>query len=559
MAGGAGLFLLMVIQGILETVSVSLIMPIISIIMSPESALNNHIFAFFYNFLKLKSLNTYLILILSITIGVYIIKNVFLVFVYRVQYKYVYNNQLKISKKIMENYLFRPYEYYLSVSTAEINRVLIGDVGSAFSLLLLIFQFLSEGIVAISLVILLITVDVQITLGLGGILLLALFLNKIVLKKRLNILGERAMQYTAKSSRSLWQPVSGIKEVKIARKEDFFIHEYEKNAQKTNEANIKSNIMTQIPRLLLEVIMIGGMLSLIIVYLLLGKSISSMVQQLSAFALAAVRLLPCANRMNTYLNQMAFHEPSLDSVVKELNDSTSYRYQDKKEINITFSQEITLKNISFHYPQSEIEVLKNVDLKIPIGYSVGFVGHSGSGKSTTVDIILGLLKPQTGEILVDEINIEDAYNTWLSKVGYIPQMIYMLDDSIRNNIAFGEEKSSIEDEKVWKALEEAQLIEFVKSLPDGLDTQIGERGVRLSGGQRQRIGIARALYNEPDILIFDEATSALDNETEAAVIEAINFLKGKKTMLIIAHRLETIKNCDIVYKVENGKIVETTI
>lgn len=558
-ATGIVLLLLMFIQGFLETVSVSLIIPIMSIVMSPSDVLNNKLLKFVYESMRLNSMNEFLIVILFATIVCYILKNVFLVNVYRFQYKYVYNNQLKISKKIMENYLFRPYEYYLNASTADINRVLNGDVGSTFSLLIILFQLLSEAIVAVFLVILLMSIDAEITIALGGVLLLTLFLNNIILKKKLNHLGEKAIQYSAKSSRSLWQPINGIKEVKITRKEEYFIHVYEENARNANDATIKSNIMTQVPRLLIEVIMIGGMLSLIIIFLLSGRSISTMIQQLSAFALAAVRLMPSANRMNTYINQIAFYEPSLDVVIRELNDCTSHKYQDEIESEVTFSREILLQNISFHYPASESYVLENVDLKIPVGHSIGLVGHSGSGKSTAVDIILGLLKPQTGKVLIDGINIEKAYNTWLSKVGYIPQMIYMLDDTIRKNVAFGEEETEIQDEKIWEALKDAQLLGFVKGLPKGLDTKIGERGVRLSGGQRQRIGIARALYNQPDILIFDEATSALDNETEAAVMEAIDFLKGKKTMIIIAHRLETIRNCDIVYRVEKGKIVETTI
>lgn len=558
-ATGVALLFLMFIQGFLETVSVSLIIPIMSIVMSPSEVLNNKILKFIYDFLRLNSMNGFLIVILLATILCYVLKNVFLVFVYRFQYKYVYNNQLKISKKIMENYLFRPYEYYLNASTADINRVLNGDVGSTFSLLVILFQLLSEAIVAVLLIVLLMSIDATITITLGGVLLLALFLNNIILKKKLNALGEKAIQYSAKSSRSLWQPINGIKEVKIAGKEEHFIHAYEENARNANDATIKSNIMTQVPRLLIEVIMIGGMLGLIIIFLLAGRSISTMMQQLSAFALAAVRLMPSANRMNTYINQIAFYEPSLDVVIRELNDCTSHKYQDEIENELIFSKEILLQNVSFHYPESEVYVLEKVDLKIPIGHSVGFVGHSGSGKSTAVDIILGLLKPQTGKVLIDGIDIEKAYNTWLSKVGYIPQMIYMLDDTIRRNVAFGEEETEIQDEKIWEALKDAQLLEFVKDLPEGLETKIGERGVRLSGGQRQRIGIARALYNQPDILIFDEATSALDNETEAAVMEAIDFLKGKKTMIIIAHRLETIRNCDIVYRVEKGKIVETTI
>lgn len=284
-----------------------------------------------------------------------------------------------------------------------------------------------------------------------------------------------------------------------------------------------------------------------------------MISQLSAFALAAVRLMPCANRLNTYLNQISFFEPSLDIVLKEYGDTTSKKYVDQNDTSINFNQTIELKNISYHYPNFEEQILENANLKIKFGESIGVIGQSGAGKSTTIDILLGLLKPQKGQVLVDAIDIESAYRRWLSKVGYIPQVIFMLDDTIRRNIAFGIEDDKIDEEKLWNAIEEAQLMEFVTNLPEGLDTSVGERGVRISGGQRQRIGIARALYNNPNVLVFDEATSSLDNETEAAVIDSINYLKGKKTLIIIAHRLSTIQNCDRVYRVEDGKICETTI
>ena len=222
---------------------------------------------------------------------------------------------------------------------------------------------------------------------------------------------------------------------------------------------------------------------------------------------------------------------------------------------ITSNQSVELSDITYSYPNAEHPVLEHANMVIPVGKSVGIVGSSGSGKTTAIDILLGLLSPQEGHVLVDGVDIQQDYSGWLSHLGYIPQMIFMLDDTIRANVAFGIPKENVAEEQVWRALEEAQLKDFVESLPEGLDTTIGERGVRLSGGQRQRIGIARVLYTDPELLIFDEATSALDNETEAAIMESINALHGKKTLVIIAHRLTTIEECDMVYRVENGDIV----
>ena len=298
-----------------------------------------------------------------------------------------------------------------------------------------------------------------------------------------------------------------------------------------------------------------------------GSDITDMLPQISAFAFAAVRLLPSANRMSSAMNAVAYQEPMLDKTIENIKTADVYEKEDRLAMEekkkqqgaktVTLEKECALSDISFSYPNTEAQVLDCAGMRIPVGKSVGIVGTSGAGKTTAVDILLGLLKPQAGRILSDGTDIHEDYAGWLSHLSYIPQMIYMLDDTIRANVAFGFHKSEVDDERVWKALEEAQLKEFVEGLPDGINTTIGERGIRLSGGQRQRIGIARALYTDPELLIFDEATSALDNETEAAIMESVNSLHGKKTMIIIAHRLTTIKECDIIYRVENGKITET--
>ena len=285
----------------------------------------------------------------------------------------------------------------------------------------------------------------------------------------------------------------------------------------------------------------------------------------AAFGIAAIRVLPSVNRINTYITEIAYTQPSLDFVYQNLQEGMktdamlAERKANSQVEKLNLEDKIELKHITFHYPDTDKNIFTDAHMEVQKGKSVGIMGASGAGKSTIVDVLLGLLHAQSGEITCDGVDIFKNYESWLAQIGYIPQSIYLIDESIRDNIAFGIDEEKINEGRIWEVLEEAQLKEFVEELPEGLDTTIGDRGVRLSGGQRQRIGIARALYHDPEILVFDEATSALDNETEAAVMEAVNSFHGKKTMVIIAHRLNTIEKCDIIYKVEDEKIVKTTL
>jgi ABC-type multidrug transport system fused ATPase/permease subunit len=279
--------------------------------------------------------------------------------------------------------------------------------------------------------------------------------------------------------------------------------------------------------------------------------------------MAAMRLLPSVNRINNYQTSISYFEPFFmgvsDNLQEEINDEQvnydAESYLQKKEVDkLEIRKEIKLENITYKYPNSDAYIFRGADMVIPIGNAVGIVGTSGAGKTTIVDILLGLLELENGSILADGVEVREHYASWLKNIGYIPQTIFMIDSTIRKNVAFGCPDDEIDDEKVWRALQEAQLDEFVRGLPEGLDTSIGERGIRISGGQRQRIGIARALFEDPEVLVLDEATSALDNETEAAIMESINRLHGRKTLIIIAHRLQTIEKCDMVYRVENGSV-----
>ena len=296
-----------------------------------------------------------------------------------------------------------------------------------------------------------------------------------------------------------------------------------------------------------------------------GGETAASSKTIATFGVAAIRVLPSVNRINTYITEIAYTQPSLDFVYENLQEGMktdamlAERKANSQIEKLKLEDKIELNHISFHYPDSDKAIFKDAHMVVPKGKSVGIIGASGAGKSTIVDVLLGLLHAQEGEITCDGVDIFKNYESWLAQVGYIPQSIYLIDESIRDNIAFGIDADKIDDKRIWEVLEEAQLREFIEELPEGLDTTIGDRGVRLSGGQRQRIGIARALYNDPEILVFDEATSALDNDTEAAVMEAVNSFHGKKTMIIIAHRLNTIEKCDIIYKVENAKLVETRL
>ena len=434
-----------------------------------------------------------------------------------------------------------------------------------FNLLLQCMNFASELVVSLCLGVFLLITDWKMCLLMVLLLGVLTLINVKVIKKHLNIAGEGSRITQAGMYKWILQGASGIKDVKVLRKEYYFTDRYSDSAEGYADNQIKYNVLTNLPRLLIEAVAILGILIYVMISMLMGVNIASLMTTIAAFAVAAMRLLPSVNRLNTYIANIAYFEPALDFIYENVNtkglseENVLITHNPTEEYvpALSFKDTIKLNDITFAYPNTDKNIFTHADMTVPIGASVGVVGASGAGKSTIVDIMLGLLEVKSGEILCDGIDAIEHYPEWLSHIGYIPQTIYMLDDSIRRNIAFGVDDSDIDDDRVWAVLKEAQMMDFVKDLPDGLDAQIGESGVRISGGQRQRLGIARALYHNPQILIFDEATSALDNDTETAIMDAIESLHGQKTMVIIAHRLRTIENCDIIYEVKDEKINRT--
>lgn len=553
------IIVMMIIGAFLNTLGVSMIVPLVLIVTEPGIMEHNAIVGTFCNILHIHTERSLLLAVIGGLIAVFIIKGFFLLAEYHIHFKFVHKNQIDMQRRLLKAYLYKPYEYFLDTNFSEILQNITENIHAAFTIFSHILSFFTEMVVSLFLLITIFLINPAMTMLVSIVLLLLLLFLAKVIRPVLEREGRTRNKYNGQMSKWLLQAIHGIKEIKIARKEEYFLDNYIYAGKKSMEAARKNSILNSTPRILIESFSVSAMLLGIAIMVLTGSDIKDILPALAAFAMAAVRLMPSAHRMLVYMNEIAYYEPALDKLVNTfqiLNDEESSRAQnDRRQGNISLKKEISISNVSYHYPNMEKNVLADACMRIPVGASVGIVGVSGAGKTTVVDILLGLLKPQEGTVFSDEIDVSDFYEEWLSYIGYIPQMIFMLDDSIRRNVAFGIPDEKIDDEKVWEVLNESQLAEFVHNLPQKLDTQIGERGVRLSGGQRQRIGIARALYTDPDLLVFDEATSSLDNETETAMIESINHLHGKKTLIIIAHRLHTIEGCDIVYRIADGKVI----
>ncbi len=561
----AGLTVMILISGILETIGVSAIVPLVGVVVSPEKLEEIDQVRDIMELMGIRSASQLLVPFLLLVMAVYIIKNLYLLFVVRSQNRFICHARNRMISRVLNQFLNRPYEHYLGADIPTVFRLTDGDIPQTFQLLLIMLQLMTEVVVSVCLCLVLLIVDWKMTLFLvlvlGG---LTLLMTK-VLKPRLNGIGRENQAIQSRIAKWRLQAIYGLKDVKVLNREEFFTRNYYEVGKVGADVATRYAMLNNLPRLLLETIFMCSVLGFIAVYITGGGNVADLMTTLTVFAAAAVRVLPSANRMNTYITSIAYGQPSLDYLYENLTLDLKTDAQIAKERNETAEEplvlrdKIELNHISYAYPETDKDIFTDAHMVVPKGKSVGIMGPSGAGKSTIVDILLGLLHARSGEITCDGRNIFSNYESWLAQIGYIPQAIYLIDESIRDNIAFGIDADKIDENRIWEVLDEAQLKEFVEELPEGLDTMIGDRGVRLSGGQRQRIGIARALYHNPEILVFDEATSALDNETEKAVMDAVNSFHGKKTMVIIAHRLNTIEKCDIIYKVENAKIIETTL
>lgn len=551
------------LQSFAELLGVSVILPFINAVVAPETLLEEKPIRWAYDFFGMESTGELIIYLAVLIIIVYILKNLFLIYVYELQYKFAYYGKKQMQNELMRYYIGKDYTFFLNVNSSELIRNINTDPEMFYTAVQNALQLLSELCVSVIIVIFLLFTDVTITLGVAlsvGIMFLLMIKG---LRRVLARYGDERRVYSANMFKCMQQAFGGIKEIKIANRESYFQNDFEKQNEVYTHVIKQNAFLSAIPKPVMEALCIAGLMAVIAIQVANGTTdTTQFIGVLGVFAAAAFKLLPSVNKISSYFAAIVHNAVVIEKVrdeYREMQETKLSGGQSKesaaknREKTISLEKEISVEHLEFSYPNTEEPVIRDANVVIPKNCSAAFIGPSGAGKTTFVDLILGILTPQKGSICVDGTDIHEALRSWHEKIGYIPQTIYMLDDTIRNNIAFGD-AGEIDDARVWEALRQAQLEDFIKGLEDGLDTVIGEAGVRLSGGQRQRIGIARALYRRPEVLVLDEATSALDNETEAAVMEAIDRLQGKMTMFIIAHRLSTIQNCDIVYKVENGQV-----
>lgn len=559
-----GVFLLIFLGAIFETLGVAAILPFISAVMSPSLLWENKYIALLSDVLNITK-DTELIIFLGIGISiVYILKNLFLMFVTYAEAKFRTSFVYELSKMMMHSYLKRPYTYFLDTNSAEMMRGVTDDINGTSELIVAIFKICSLCLMIFGIGCFLLIQDPGMAIGIIILAVAVFFVIISTIKKKTKALGVLKLKLVTEANKYAYQAFNGIKEITIMKREDYFLNNYTSVNIKKKNADVTYSCISTCPDRIIEAVFLIGIVAMICVQVATGKLSDSFIPNLAAFAIGAMRILPSLSTLTARMTQLMYLRPALAGICANIEAARNQEriiLENQKEADTgsglaVFQDVISLKGVSWKYPNSAVYILENADMEIKRGDSIALVGKSGAGKTTLADILLGLLKPETGSVLMDGTDIFSIPYSWCRIIGYVPQTVYLIDDTVRNNVSFGISEKEIDDTKIWRALEKAQIREFIEELPEGLDTVIGERGIKFSGGQRQRIAIARALYHDPDILVFDEATAALDSETEQAVMEAIDALQGYKTLIIIAHRLNTIRHCNHFFEVEGRKIVE---
>jgi ATP-binding cassette, subfamily B, bacterial PglK len=556
---GIFFMILMFFGMVLETLGIGLIAPFIQVMSNPEILKSNNYMAGFGEFLNITNYRSFVFICSLGLVLIYILKNSFLMYFSWYKINFLAKLKMSLSNRLFKIYLDKPYAFHLDRNSGQLIQNIATEV-TIFSgrCLNSIVVISTESIVLIGILALLFYLEPY---GAGIIACFLFIIVKLILfytKKRIRKWAKERQFHDGKKIQHLQQGLAGVKDALLLGREKFFLNKYKDHNLRSNKPERYQAFIEDIPRLWFEVLAIFGMASMILIMSLQRKDILTILALLGVFAAAAFRLMPSITRILAAIQALRYTLPIVEVLYEEFNNISEK--SSPKSINKAFNlsklkDNITLSDVTFTYTNSFEPSLSNISLKISRGQSIGVMGPSGSGKSTLVDILLGLLKPDHGVIKIDNQDIYNNLRSWQDQVGYVPQSIYLVDSSLRSNIAFGIRTNEIDEAMVEYAVNAAHLSDFVKGLPEGLDTYVGERGVRLSGGQRQRIGIARALYNNPDVLVLDEASSSLDNDTESQIMLTVDQLHLEKTIVIVAHRLSTLENCDWIYKLEKGKIV----
>lgn len=554
-----------IVSSYLELLGISVLIPFVTALLDSKELLSNvHIVKIMHLFHLNGQLGVLTVLGIGIIV-IYIIKNLFLLFSIYYQTRFQWSIRQELSATMLNSYMKRPYTFFVETNSSELLRGLDNDIVGVYETILQIFSAISAGMVILVLSVFIIRTDIFMALSLLGIAILCVCIMFLVFKRIISQSGKENRKAIAIRIKAATQSIFSIKEIMVMQRKRYFINRYEEACEKEKKCNIKALMISKSPEKVIEVAFITGIICMVYFKMIIGMDAKSYIPQLSAFAVAAIKMLPNIYTLSQSITQVLYLKPAVDVTyeniiaARKIESNGNINVYDVQNVNfeeIKKNFTVKLENVSWKYSNSKEYVLDDISLQIKKGDVIAFVGKSGAGKTTLADVMLGLLPVEQGRIMINDIDIRSIPGVWSRLVGYVPQSVNLLDESVRSNIIFGLENEEYSDTLVWEALKKAQLDEFIESLPEKLDTLIGERGVRFSGGQCQRLAIARALYYDPEIIVFDEATAALDGETERAVMDSINSLKGVKTMIIIAHRLETIKKCDKIYEVEGGKLVK---
>lgn len=554
------LFFGILVHGLVEITSIASILPFMSIVIDPSIIDTNFFLSNIYNFFNFNSYNDFLIILGSTVFLLLLFSNAYAALIFWWITRFVQFQSYRLSKKIFSNYLSQSYVFFLNRNSSElsknvlteVNRIIIGVI---YPMLLAIARI----VIVLFIAILLLYTNPKLSTIISLILIITYGIVYYIVREHLWSIGELSSKATFEKYKFINEAFLGIKDIKLQGSESEFIKKYSKPAKEFANYSASGSIISQLPRYAIESLAFGGLILIVIFLILTNEDFMRVIPLVALYALAGYRIMPGLQQIYHSFAQIRYNTPALDLLLKDLKKDLSLINKSKKELNFLpkIKSSIKLKSVSFRYPNTDDLILENFNAKIKTNSLTAFVGKTGSGKTTLIDIFLGLLPVNKGEIFLDEIKLEAKnLNSWQKKLGYVPQNIFLTDDTIANNIAFAVSEEKIDHQKIIKAAKLAELDDYISNLPEKYNTYVGERGIRISGGQMQRIGIARALYNNPEILVFDEATSALDNVTEKNIMDSIKKLSKDKTIIIIAHRLSTIKNCDQIYLLNKGKISE---
>lgn len=562
---GVMVFLCTLLSAGLETLGVSAIMPVVEGLTDVDGLREKWYLQPFINTFHIENASTLIYIVCAGVIVVYFSKNIYFIFYTWLVKKYTYKIKRELGMRVMESYMAQGYIFFVNHNSSRLLQGLSGDINAVNSIISSIFSLSTKLLTIGAIGIFILLKEPVMAISLLILSVICVVAVQLTYKNSMKKYGEQQREASWNNNQACLEMIHGSKEVLVTGRQEYFKRRYVQSINEHNRCSIKIEMATTVPAYIIETVCIIGLLLAVVVQVGSRGITTDMIASLSAIGIAAFRILPAVGSVSSVMNAIRSSIPSFNASyetikrVNELEDEIAQRKEQgllEEHEDIRFGRELQINHIYYKYPATDKYILEDVCLKIKAKSSIGLIGTSGAGKSTFVDVLLGLLEPESGEILMDGKDTALMGKVWNRNIGYVPQNIYLVDDDIRGNIAFGIDKDKIDDKQVWRALEMAQLSDFVKGQPKGLNTKVGEWGVKFSGGQRQRVAIARALYTNPEILVLDEATAALDNETESALMEAIEALLGHKTLIVVAHRLTTIRRCDYIYEVKDGKMFE---